>query len=191
MKIVRIFENTNDLLAIKYENSDIDVLEQLFKSWTDIEFIEDFFNTNISDLNTNYWNNISVEEAIFSLLEESGRLIKMFNELNNISYIERQSKLKVMFRPLDNNLSNKYEFDRTKVYGGRPRNFLRIYALKIDEEKYIITGGTIKLTKKMQDRENSNIELKNLEKCKDFLYNNGIVDKDGLDEYLEIECYED
>jgi len=47
------------------------------------------------------------------------------------------------------------------------------------------TGGAIKLTLKMQDREHTNIELSKIEKCKRFLLETGIVDVDGLIEEIE------
>jgi len=64
-------------------------------------------------------------------------------------------------------------------------NWLRIYALRIDRNTYIITGGAIKLTQKMQERDHTDIELKKIEKCRNYLLELGIVDKDGVIEEME------
>ena len=61
-----------------------------------------------------------------------------------------------------------------------------MYALKASEDIYIITGGTIKLTDNMGERSHTSLELKKLEKCKQFLINEGIVDEDGVIEQLEL-----
>jgi hypothetical protein len=51
---------------------------------------------------------------------------------------------------------------------------------------YIITGGAIKLTDKMEEREHTLKELKKLETCKQFLINEGIIDEEGIIELLEL-----
>ena len=50
---------------------------------------------------------------------------------------------------------------------------------------YIITGGAIKLTQKMQDRKHTNIELRKIENCRRFLLDQGIVDLEGVIEEIE------
>lgn len=52
---------------------------------------------------------------------------------------------------------------------------------------YIITGGAIKLTAKMQDREHTQRELDKLNACRDFLRINGIFDQDSFIDYIEEE----
>lgn len=65
------------------------------------------------------------------------------------------------------------------------RNWLRLYALRVDKNVYIITGGTIKLTQKMQDRKHTNIELGKIDRCRRYLIGRGIVDLDGVIEEIE------
>jgi hypothetical protein len=51
---------------------------------------------------------------------------------------------------------------------------------------YLISGGAIKLTDNMQEREHTQKELVKLEKCKQFLKESGIVDEDGVIDLLEM-----
>jgi len=51
---------------------------------------------------------------------------------------------------------------------------------------YLITGGAIKLTDSMQEREHTRRELDKLERCKQFLKEEGIIDEDGVVDLLEI-----
>jgi hypothetical protein len=49
---------------------------------------------------------------------------------------------------------------------------------------YVITGGAIKLTRTMQEREHTLRELGKMEKVCAHLLTNNIVDKDSFDEYM-------
>lgn len=64
------------------------------------------------------------------------------------------------------------------------RSWLRIYALKLSAGIYIITGGAIKLTATMQERQHTDNELKKLEKARRFLIDEHICDDEGFIDYL-------
>lgn len=63
-------------------------------------------------------------------------------------------------------------------------SWLRIYAIKLESGIYIITGGAIKLTRTMQEREHTLKELGKMEKVRAFLLDQGIVDKDAFVDYM-------
>ncbi|MBK8833138.1 MAG: hypothetical protein IPN60_20280 [Saprospiraceae bacterium] len=49
------------------------------------------------------------------------------------------------------------------------KNYLRLYAIRIDEDCFVITGGAIKLTHLMEDSPHTSKELTKLEKARSFL----------------------
>ena len=49
----------------------------------------------------------------------------------------------------------------------RHASWLRIYAIKLEPGIYVITGGAIKLTRTMQEREHTLVELARMEKVAD------------------------
>lgn len=49
---------------------------------------------------------------------------------------------------------------------------------------YIITGGAIKLTQKMEEREHTKNELAKIENVRNFLLNEHIIDDDSFIEYI-------
>lgn len=61
---------------------------------------------------------------------------------------------------------------------------MRIYAIKLAAGIYIITGGAIKLTATMQEREHTLLELQKMEKVRRFLLEENIVDDESFIEYL-------
>lgn len=62
---------------------------------------------------------------------------------------------------------------------------MRIYAIKLAAGIYIITGGAIKLTATMQEREHTLLELQKMEKVRRFLLEENIVDDESFIEYLD------
>lgn len=71
---------------------------------------------------------------------------------------------------------------------GKNRNhpsWLRIYALKVGNSKYIVTGGDIKLTATMQEREHTLEELRKMEEVRNYLLSEGVVDSDGFIDFLQ------
>ncbi|NBW34801.1 MAG: hypothetical protein EBR30_07235, partial [Cytophagia bacterium] len=76
------------------------------------------------------------------------------------------------------------ELTRSKAKGDQPKTWLRIYAIKLESNVYVVTGGAIKLTRSMQDREHTRLELQKFERCKAYLREQGIIDIDGLSELL-------
>lgn len=64
-------------------------------------------------------------------------------------------------------------------------SWLRVYALKLSSGIYIITGGAIKLTATMQEREHTLNELVKMEKVRQFLLDEHIIDNESFMEYLK------
>ena len=88
-----------------------------------------------------------------------------------------------IFKPLDITDIRNTELTRQKArnwYRKRHDSWLRIYAIRLEPNVYVVTGGAIKLTRTMQDRKHTMIELAKLNKCKDFLTQNRVFDKDSF-----------
>lgn len=64
------------------------------------------------------------------------------------------------------------------------KNRLRFYAIKLDANCFVITGGAIKMSQKMQDHPDTNNELIKLKKARAYLNINGVFDEDSFYELL-------
>jgi hypothetical protein len=85
----------------------------------------------------------------------------------------------MLFRPLFNSkIEREYEKDKAKV-GGR-KTWLRLYAIRIDINLFVVCGGAIKLRKTMNDY--LKIELEKLDITQKYLREN---DADELD-FVEL-----
>lgn len=186
MKIVRIFESEDCLLSVRFEQEFYDEFARLFEEWSDIEYLEEFFTLNEADLKRPFWKGVSIEEAIIKTIEEASKLRQHFIKLSENKNDDRIEAFKKLFRPLNKTLDRIFYLEKKKTFGLKERGWLRIYALKVDDDMYLITGGTIKLTDNMEERDHTRKELQKIESVRLFLKTQGIIDEDGMVELLEL-----
>lgn len=168
------------LWAVRHEGEADNALYILFDQWSDVEKLRSFFKMNINDL-TSYFNITDVNLAIRNTIEESDRLQGIIMDLSP------KANLDTLFRPLNNNQVGDMLLGKEKARlkpESTHRSWLRIYALKLSAGIYIITGGAIKLTATMQERQHTNDELKKLERVRQFLIDEHICDNEGFIDYL-------
>ena len=102
--------------------------------------------------------------------------------------ISPDADLDKIFRPLENCRTSEMLLGKEKArLRNTPRHasWLRIYAIKLEPGIYIITGGAIKLTRTMQEREHTLRELDKLNACRDYLKQNGVFDQDSFMDFFE------
>ena len=164
------------LWAVRYDGMEDNILFQTFSNWVNYDWLKEFFVKNSRDLSS-YFHITSLEEAIYDTFSDAVQLQSVILDLTP------DNALNKFFRPLDNYRTAEMALGKEKAKGFRQSNhasWLRLYALKLDENTFLITGGAIKLTRTMQEREHTLSELFNLEKVRSFLINNGIFDADGF-----------
>lgn len=181
MDNLTIFEHVKGcLLAFRYEGESCDCFQLCFERWDDVEYLEEFFEENRTDLDGDYWS-VTVEEAVIRTLAESKKFKKrIINCAKGIS----QKSLDELFKPLSK--TEPVVRQKSKSYGPHNNSWLRIYAIRIDENCFVITGGAIKLTDTMGERDHTKDQLKKLSFVYDYLKSHGIEDDTDLG-YLEIE----
>ncbi len=168
------------LWAVRYVGDEDNILDKLFSQWDDVEWLRTFFKENITDLQS-YFKIYDVEIAIDKTAEDSDILQR------KILDISPDANLDELFRPLNNFQFSELTLNREKANPKtltHRKSWLRIYALKLEDGCYIITGGAIKLTKTMQEREHTLEELLRQERVRNFLLSNRIIDTESFVEYL-------
>ncbi len=183
MTFEQITEN-DKLWAVRYDDCLDNVLDYIFGQWNDVSWLRNFFKANIGDLSA-YFKITDVNQAIYDTIEDSEQLQCLIMD------ISPEANLDLIFRPLENSRTSEMLLGKEKA---RLRNtpkhasWLRIYAIKLEPGIYVITGGAIKLTRTMQEREHTLVELARMEKVRRYMLENGIIDKDSFDEFLtEVE----
>lgn len=174
-----ITENEN-LWAVRYDNCLDNVLDTVLDQWNDVMWLRSFFKKNITDL-ASYFKITDVNKAIYDTIEDSERLQCLIMD------ISPDANLDEIFRPLENNRTSEMLLGKEKARlhnTTKHASWLRIYAIKLDPGIYVITGGAIKLTRTMQEREHTLVELARMEKVRSFLLENRVTDMDSFSDYL-------
>ncbi|MGK6352245.1 hypothetical protein [Parapedobacter sp. DT-150] len=115
MKIIHTFAER--LYAIHFENEDENEWQKLIEVWTDIGWLEAFFEAHRHDLR--YFDRISVEEAVLETLDDADDLFEHIQELTNHS-----GGLDHVFKNLDNDEYRATELSKKKrKVLGRKRHY--------------------------------------------------------------------
>jgi hypothetical protein len=168
------------LWAVRYDGESDNELFRLFEQWSDVMWLRSFFKENIEDLRS-YFKITNINQAIEDTIEDNDRLAGVVMD------ISPDANLDLLFRPLDNNRTALDILEKMKARGERQRghaSWLRIYAIRLADGVYIITGGAIKLTATMQEREHTRKELQKIDQVRRFLLSERIIDCDGFVEYI-------
>ncbi len=176
MEIVSIF--ADQLTSFRYGTDQPDEFSRLFSQWQDPEFLYEFFTEHAEDLQSGFFGAVSLQTAIRQTRDEARRLEAKLLQLASGT----PDNLDSIFEPLK--LEEPIELTRSKAKGEKPKSWLRIFAIKLEANVYVVTGGTIKLTRSMQEREHTSLELKKFERCKAYLREQGITDIEGLTELM-------
>lgn len=170
MQIVNIFDIiTESLYSVQYDTEEDHEFDKIFNSWTNAEYLENFFEEHKEDLQTGIWGEMTIENAILITREEAIRLEDELLEIAERGKTDRYETLSTLFKPLHDRTTRIEEFEFNKAKGDNRRSWLRIYAIRIDTNLFVISGGAIKLTKTMNNREHLLKELEKLEITKKFL----------------------
>jgi hypothetical protein len=196
MEIVDTFEVLEGSLYSVLFDSELGVLDEngeeipivelhefsrLFNFWEDIDRLRMFFETNESDLKEEFWDGITIDDAIRKTRNEARRLKSILLNYARIGNTKGEHNLSALFKPLvDGKIEKKLERDKAKVEGHK--TWLRIYAIRIDVNFFIICGGAIKLRKTLNDREYLLNELKKIEITRNTILN----DESGVFDICEL-----
>lgn len=169
MKIVSIFELSKEsLFAVKYEGEDFDSLEILQEQWSDVEILRDFFKKFKNDYEK-FYPKTKINQLVERTIADADALFEL---LYDLAEDKSGKSLGQFFKPLDNREKEEYPLQALKAYGTQSNSFLRIYAIRFGT-CFVITGGAIKLTHKMEDRPHTKIELYKLEWVQKYLSEKG------------------
>jgi hypothetical protein len=165
MKFACIFEN--QLYSFHYDEYDENEYDRNLNQWSNTEYLYNFANENkIVDIN-------SFVDEIYDNLE---KIEEFIDEI-----AESDCQFKRLFVPLDITETNKNISLRK---GKINHNRLRLYAVKLIDELFIITGGAIKMSQRMEHHPHTANELSKLSKARQYLDINDTYNKDAFFELI-------
>lgn len=186
MKIIRIFaqENTSKgLFAIKCDTED--EFTKCADRWMDIEYLFNFFDDNETNLNNGYYEDyIPVSDAVSLTRNEAYELLERIANLAKQT-LRSSKKLSHYFRPLIGGDAIHEFLQEEKASSQGNLRCLRLYAIKISEETYVITGGAIKLVGKMSESQELIDQLALLRKTRKFLKEQNVFCQEDFEEFMK------
>ncbi len=163
-----------------YEGKEKDALSELFEKWEDIQWLKAFFETNLKDLN-DFFRITDVNQAIYDTLDDAEDLKCLIFDIKSDEMLEPHFRHLENYRTFEMTLGREKAKGRAKQTGHS--SWLRIYAIRLEQDSFLVTGGAIKLTYLMEDRNHTLEELHKMEKVRNFLIENGAHD---LDSFMEL-----
>jgi hypothetical protein len=134
--------------------------------WTDMTYLRQFAKENGISNVRQFVNDIREDaEFIEDLLAEMA---------------QNKSPLEQFFKPLNN-----LEIGAKVLSLQKGRRYkLRVYAIRIDADLFLITGGAIKIVFRMEEHADTQKEKNKLEAVRRFLQRNGVFDDNSFYELI-------
>jgi hypothetical protein len=182
MKLVPIFDiSKHTLLAIQYDGEEVDEFKKAFNNWADVTYLRNFFKEHESDLLHGYYKCASIKVAVANTQSFAKELEQLIYEKADGNATQVQNMLESVFRALNDTETDVYDLQKSKL----KKSWIRIYAIRIAPNCYVVTGSAIKLVHQMQEKDYLIAELQNLDKVKNFLKQNDLIDEESF-EFLEL-----
>lgn len=184
MEIVEIYKDW--LYSISFDEEDLTEYHRVFREWHDLDYLVNFFTNNKSCLRTNFWINAGLDPDNPELSAE-----RVINEANNLEeYIKKlvancSRGIKPDFDEYFHFLGGKYKclwsMEPVKSYGTDMPSLLRLYAIKMDTNCYLIVYGGIKLGETIQNSPVLKDKVFNkIDSVLNFLKANGITSSEDI-----------
>lgn len=170
MKIVRIF--ADQLFAFHFNGEKMNELRRLLTLWNDTTYLYKFVTENKSDVS----KDVTIGSLVFQLNKNANEIDDTLNEISS----DPERSLEEFFKPLDNQEIYIVKLSKQK---GR-KNYLRLFAIKIDTNCFVITGGAIKFHHLNKDRPHTQKEMQKIDSCRNYLIDNNVFDTDSFYEFL-------
>jgi hypothetical protein len=174
MKFIPIFAPY--LHVVKYDDQLQDELVRLSALWNNAKYLTEYFTKRKNDLK---FFNVSVAEAVRLTRNEINQFRRrLLNVLHS-----KNPYLDDLFSNLDNEEYRREVRLSKQKAKPNPKHWLRIYALKIETNRYLIIGGAIKLHEKM-DEDVTITELGKFNIVRDYLIAEKVIDYDSFYELI-------
>lgn len=150
--------------------------------WQDPSFLSDFYCNHIEYFREPFWAGIDEERFVMDAIASAPEIFR------NLEAALQKDDLENLFQPLSPQDERQADYTSIRVkskFGCIQNHFaFRIYAVKVDDGCYVITGGAIKITRGMSEAPHTKIELDKLNYVHDALLEEGLTDKVSFLDYI-------
>ena len=172
------------LWAMRWDGEPTDAFRKLLVDWADPEYMFKFCVDHLLDVQHKFGYAIDPVVAATELMDEAQVLKELLYRLGTRRQPDAQ--LQQVFKPLGNEGSlTELQLSKASVKGRTYKDpKLRIYAVRVGENTYVVTGGAIKLTDRMGERPHTQAQLERVQRARDWLKSENIIYPEDLKELL-------
>jgi hypothetical protein len=150
------------LYSVQFSGQKKMEFDRLFELWNDPIYLDSFFAEHIADLQQEYWQGMNIGEAIKKTIRDATELERKIKYLAEQGRLSKFENLSDLFKPLFNKPTKLEEFEKSKAKGLLHKSWLRVYAIRLKPNLYLVSGGAIKLTEDMNHSAHLLLELEKL-----------------------------
>ena len=184
MEIVEIYKDW--LYSITFDEEDLTEYHRVFREWHDLDYLVRFFSEHKDFVNTDFWTKAGLNPENPELSAE-----RVIDEADNLEVYIRQivencsNDTRPDFDEYFHFLGGKYKclwsLEPVKSYGTDSPSLLRLYAIKLDNNCYLIVYGGIKLGDTIQNSPVLRDKVfSKIDSVLSFLRANGITDSEDI-----------
>lgn len=184
MDIIEIFPDT--LYSVQLDGADTPEYIRVFNSWNDLDGLVSFFIKNQAFIDTPFWRNAGLnpdtpELSAQRVVDEANKLEKYLLHVVKNTRKGESPDLDDYFKPLGGKYRDIWMLEPRKSYGTEKPSLLRLYALRLDRNIYLLVYGGIKLGPTIQTSPglDENV-IRQIDAVLDFLHKNGITDSNDI-----------
>lgn len=170
------------LFSARYDGEELNEFDRLFLYWNDTEKVSTFMMANKHLLNDAIWKGLS--DPNLAALRVSNESIVPREHLEALCANAAEGyvpDLDTYFKPLDIKHYNGMEYAPHKSYGLSRPSLLRLYAIRLKANKFIVVDGGIKLCHTIQESPDlKDHVLKRIREVRRWLIDNGIFDENDF-----------
>lgn len=182
MEIEEVFPS--HLYSIRYDGEKRNEFRRLFQEeWNSKDYLLSFFRKYIDYLDKNIWSHLEKkpEEAAKYVIEDANNLEIFINTLERNVNNGKKPDFDAFFYPLDGKYSYVWDMMPVKGYGRKAHTFLRLYAIKVEANCYIVVYGGLKLGRSIQESPLLKNEVFNrIDRVLRYLKQEGVIDHEDL-----------
>jgi len=162
--VKEVIQLENDLYAVHWEGDDDHCFNEMLNKYTDAEWLKVYFKDNKGFIVPGPNSGKYLEDMVYDTIDGIGEMSESIDKGD-------LDDLDGLFIPLGGNKANYY-YAAKKYKGGTHFQWIRIYAIKDDQDCYFITGYACKFSQSMQGHDDTANELKKLQIADSFIKTN-------------------
>ena len=184
MEIIELYQDK--LYCIKYDGEAKNEYARIFGQWHDLDYLVKFFKDNASYIATPFWRSAGLmpdkpELSAQKIIDEANLLEPYIRTLTENADKDVLPDLDTYFHFLGGKYKCLWSLEPMKSYGTAKPSLLRLYAIKLDSNCYLIVYGGIKLGDTIQNspglKENV---FRKIDEVLNYLRTNGIIDREDI-----------